>query len=396
MGLSQVVNYILPLLLIPYLINSIGLELYGVFIFFQTILFFSLTIVNYSYNITGVQRISAIAYEDSKEQIYNNIMYTRIFLCFLLIPIFMILSLYIELINKYNLEFYLFIFNIFGYSLFQSWFLQGNGNFKELMKINIIYKLIQFLLIIILITNESAFIYLCLIYGLTPLFMAIHEKFITRIYLTRLNIFNILKELHSNFYIFISLLIRNSNSSIVLFVIGLNFHSELLAIIGSLDKIVKAIRGVFDPIAQVLFQFVNKSKVTSKDKLRYINKLFLFSFIFGIFTALLMIIFPEYLQKLVFGIVDIKYNYYIYIFSVMPLLLILSNIFGIQSMLTFGYYSQYNTIMVISLFGTISLLYLFKDSLNLTVIAIPIIEIFVVIATIKYYIRIRNENSSTI
>ena len=54
----QAFNFILPLFTFPYLINTLQPELFGVTLYSQTIMLYFIIIIEYSYNITAIRKIS--------------------------------------------------------------------------------------------------------------------------------------------------------------------------------------------------------------------------------------------------------------------------------------------------------------------------------------------------
>jgi len=393
MGISQIVNYLFPLILIPYLIRILGLDLYGVYIIFQVIIFFGLLITTYSYNIIGVKQISNNLHNTNQiKMIFNDILSTKIVLFVIVFSLFSFLPFYIDEIMPFKLEFFFILLNILGYALFPNWYLQGLGRFKELMIINIIYKSLQFFLIILFVKSSSDFLLLNIIYGVIPLLMAIHSLKLAHVQKISFITKNIIKELRDNFRTFLSLLFRNSNSSLVILFIGLNFHLETVAIVGALEKIVKAVRSMFDPIFSVVFQHIN-IKDKKQNKFFYIDKMVLFGIVFGFIFMILFNTFQKEISLMVFDKYSESYNHIFSIFSIMPLLLILTNIFGIQTLITYNYENKYNNIMVISFIITLCFIVIFRNSIDSLILSLPFVEGFILILTYIYYKRIKKHEN---
>jgi len=391
---SQIVNYLFPLFLVPYLIKVLGLKLYGVYVIFQIIIFFGILLTSYSYNVTGVKRISNNLTNANKMQIiFNNIISTRILLAITVLCIFSLAPIFSDKIAPYKTEYYFILINILGYAIFPDWYIQGIGKFKMLMKLNIIYKSIQFFAIIFFVKTKNDFLILNIIYGFIPLLMSIHALYILNISKLIFNFQNILIEIKDNFKIFLSLLFRNANSSLIILYIGMRFQLDTVAVIGALDKIVKAVRGMFDPVFNVMFQYINK-KDQKINKLVLIHKMLSFAIVFGILFMLMFNIYRVELSNFLFNGYKTKYDIFFLIFSIMPMLLILTNIFGIQTLLTYNYKEEYNKIMFYSFIITLSSLLIFNHNIYILLLVIPLVELFILINTFLYYRRIKKHENN--
>ena len=58
LGLVQVTNYLLPLLVVPFLIRKIGIELFGLVSFAQAMVAYYNVVVDYGFNLTITQKIA--------------------------------------------------------------------------------------------------------------------------------------------------------------------------------------------------------------------------------------------------------------------------------------------------------------------------------------------------
>ena len=82
--LLNVVSYISPLLLIPYLIRVIGAEKYGIYIFAWTFVSYFVYLVNYGFDFTATKQI-AINKDNPNEisKIFSSVIIIRIFITIL-------------------------------------------------------------------------------------------------------------------------------------------------------------------------------------------------------------------------------------------------------------------------------------------------------------------------
>ncbi|MBD9514025.1 oligosaccharide flippase family protein [Pseudomonas sp. PDM22] len=123
--LIQLINYISPLLLIPYLTRTLGAEIFGVTAIGISIVQIACTITDYGFNLSATQQI---AESNSKQHIRETFYAVIICKILILIPVFIALSLFIELneqYSKYQIYFWLLLIPIAGQTFQPIWLFQG-------------------------------------------------------------------------------------------------------------------------------------------------------------------------------------------------------------------------------------------------------------------------------
>lgn len=74
----QLLNYLLPLITMPYLVSTVGMAGYGLLSFAQATMQYFILLTDYGFNIIGTQKI-ALAKDDvrKRNQIFNEIIMTK-------------------------------------------------------------------------------------------------------------------------------------------------------------------------------------------------------------------------------------------------------------------------------------------------------------------------------
>ena len=133
----QIINYVLPLLLIPYLIRVLGIDGFGIYSFILAIIMYGVRMSDYGFELSGTYHISRHRdNQDKKNEIFSSILMIKlaialIYIFFLTVAIFWIDKLYIHkelLFLSYGL--------IVGYLLFPIWFFQGMEKMRYIMLLN--------------------------------------------------------------------------------------------------------------------------------------------------------------------------------------------------------------------------------------------------------------------
>lgn len=170
LSMINVIGMIIPILLIPYLTRTIGLELLAVFLLVNTVVQFGVIVTDYSFNITGTRYIAA-----NKENISLALNEYAI-----IQRLKLIISIFYIFLSSFFLFFYLEInivvitlciaFGVIGNLFLAVWYYQGLSKLKGVALIASISKLIFFLFVILFVNNESNINLLIISYNL-PLFI---------------------------------------------------------------------------------------------------------------------------------------------------------------------------------------------------------------------------------
>ncbi len=297
--------YLIPLILLPYLIRVLGIENFGLLAFATATIAFFRGVVEYGFNLTGTQQISL--YKNDKNKI-NTIFSSIIISKFLLaISCFIILCFMIFTFDKFQSHANIFLFTfiiIFGDILFPIWFFQGIEKMKTITYIFILYKVIFIFLVILLVKEENDYI-------LVPVFDSIGSIIAATISLILIKVnYNvtfrmikmedILYQFKDSWHVFLSRISVILYTSINTFLLGLLTTNEEVGIYSIAEKIYMAIRGLMNPFVQALFPFLNRKYEESK-LLYYklVKKVSIVYFLILLFLSIILFTFNKELIYLI-------------------------------------------------------------------------------------------------
>lgn len=168
LGLSQGINLLVPVVIVPYLIKTVGIEKFGVIALVQTISSFFYIFTDYGFNITAVKSLSINRNDDLKvSEITNQVLSTKLFLTVISLPIFIGVSWYFLKENA-SLSFVLMSFMlVLGQAFFPIWLFQGLERNQYIASINLFAKLSFLFLLLLLVQKEQDFIWCNFLLGLT-------------------------------------------------------------------------------------------------------------------------------------------------------------------------------------------------------------------------------------
>ncbi len=156
LGSLQMVNYILPLITIPYIARVIGIEKFGILAIATALCMYFQVIIDYGFNLTGVKQVSM--HRDNREkliEIFGSILTIKLILVILS---FFILMTIVFTVDQYYKHYDVFIYTFglaIGQALFPVWFFQGIEEMKYVTLFNVFSKIIFTVLLFIYVTEED-------------------------------------------------------------------------------------------------------------------------------------------------------------------------------------------------------------------------------------------------
>ncbi|MBD8069404.1 flippase [Bacillus sp. PS06] len=354
LAILQGTNYILPLITLPYLVRILGPGNYGLIAFAQAFIHYFLLLTDYGFNLTATKQISINRDNQKKvSEILSNVLFIKLLL---MISSFTLLCILVFSIDKFKeyWPIYLLSFGmVLGNVLFPIWFFQGMEKMKYISILNIIAKLISTVSIFIFVNSKSDIYFVPLlnsigfvIVGLVSLFL-IYKHFDIRFEKPKVELLKI--QLIEGWYVFISTISVSIYTVSSTFILGIFTNNTVVGYYASGEKIVKAVQGLIQPVSQTVYPYINKLVSESRVKtLIFIRKLFVLVGSFTFVMSLFLFIFAEKLVNLVLGndfepsVIVVK------ILAFLPFIVGLSNVLGIQTMLTFNYKKAFSRIIIIS------------------------------------------------
>jgi len=377
----QIFNLLLPLITYPYLIRVLGKETYGLVVFAQAIIGYLLILVGFGFNMSATKDVSI--HRDNKEklsEIVSSVLIIKsVFFIISLIILVVVLWL-IPQVKDYKLLFYLTMWMCLYDVLFPQWYFQGIEQMKFITYITLVSRLIFFGLIFVFIHSPSDYLFMPVISGLGAIIAGLISLYII-FYIHRIQFSKqplpVLKK-----YFKESIPIFVSNVSIKLYgstnkvLVGAFIGMAEIAYYDLAEKIVSVIKLPQSIVGQTIFPKISRDK-----NLQFVKKYFYISLIINVILTGLTVAFTKPIILLLGGstMLDAKYIVWILVFTT-PFVA-MSNIWGFQLLIPFGYNKAFQKVILSSSFVYIILmisiwqLYYFSI-INISLVNL-IIEIFV-------------------
>jgi len=275
----QVVNYLLPLVTLPYLVRVLGPEKFGLIAFASAFIGYFTILTDYGFNLSATREISIHREEKEKvSEIFSSVMIIKFFLG---ISSFFILGLILAFIPKFGNDWlvYLFTFGmVLGNILFPVWFFQGMERMKHIAILNIVAKGIFTVCIFIFIRKIADYLYVPLINSVGFLVAGglslriVSKDFRVKFILPTIEA--IKHQLKEGWHVFISTMAISLYTVSNAFILGLFTSNTIVGYYSASERIIKATQGLLTPVSQTVYPYISQLVIESKERaLSFIRRL---------------------------------------------------------------------------------------------------------------------------
>jgi PST family polysaccharide transporter len=198
-------------------------------------------------------------------------------------------------------------------------------------------------------------------------------------------------------HVFFSSISINLYTTSSVFILGLLSNNIAVGYFSAAEKIIQAVKGLYVPISQAMYPYLSKMLHHNQTKgLNFIKKFTSYTGSAMFLICCFIFLMSEDIVKFILGQQYLASIPLLKIMSFLPLLALLSNIFGVQVMLNLGFKKAFSLILCLAAILSIILSLLLVPKFNAagTALNILIIEIFVTL-TMGIFLKVKlinNEN----
>lgn len=390
----QFLNVILPLVTIPYLIATVGLELYGLLSFAYAFSYFFQIIVDYGFNTSATRDIS-VAVENKRRVnlIFNEVFSTKILLIVAVGCIYTAIVFSFDRLSQHSTIYMWQFACVVGQGIFPVWFFQGVQQMRYITYINVFFKTIFTLAIFVFVKNPEAVWLVPFFNALGFIFAGIVSLFILYKYFEvrwqKISGLRIRRQLQRGMYLFLSevqiAVIANGNTLILGFFAG----DYAVGVYAAAEKIIRAIGSLQSPLINAVFPHISRSMKESYEKTMLNLKLFKkYIVLFFVFVTIILFAFAPLFFELIFRASMSESVLVFRIIVLFPLLSFLDQFYGKLILLTNGreqdFFKVFMWVSVISLFLSCILSFFYQQ--NGTAMASLISQCLIFLG-MHYYVR---------
>lgn len=256
----QGLNYIAPLLVLPYLMKVLGAEKFGYIGFSLAVCQYLMLIVDFGFNLSATKRI-AINKENHNRlnEIFSATIYSKILLLFISFIILLTIAA-IPQFAIYKETMFLMFLMVVGNAFLWVFLFQGMGNIRIVSVVNTIAKLSILPLTFILVKSSDDYLLAALIQSAVSVFAAIisiaiiiRKKWVK---LTSVCIKNCKEEIKESWPIFLSSAATSIYMALFVIALGYFCQADDVGRYSAADKIVRA--SIWIVVAPVIQSFYPK------------------------------------------------------------------------------------------------------------------------------------------
>lgn len=347
-------EYIVSFLTFPYLVRTVGISLFGSIAFAQSIIAYFNLFTDYGFNMTGPRDI---AKHDSKEErgvVFASIFGAKILLLLISIIPLMVLLWYVGKFTSYQSALFAVVYiGVVGNVISPVWFFQGIQQMRYITFVNTIARIVTAMGIFIIVQSEDDYLWAAFLQAVPPLiagcvsWVLLKRKFPE---VCRLSSWDgIKKALRDGWEIFASNIAINLYTGSNTVFLGMMTNSTVVGYFSSAQKIVSAIRQGLTPFTQAIYPHISKLIEADKNQaLTFIRKIMKFYCGGNLLISIVLLIFANPIIHLLMGNNYDESINMLRILALLPFIISLSQIFGVQTMLPYGMNKEFSRIIISS------------------------------------------------
>ena len=339
----QIVDKILPLVVIPYLMIVLGSEKYGYIGFSSAVIQYIILIVDFGFNLSATKKI-AVAQQQGKlevSKIFFSTFYAKLILLFISTCIVLIAIVAIASIKRYSSTILCMYPMVIGTVLTPTWLFQGIGRIRLLAIISSLSKLIILPLIFLFVNDNKDYNLAALIQssvyffaGLISVLIIIRLKLIS---LVKVPISSIKTEIQESFPLFLSSAATSAYTQLFTLILGLTSTPDVVGRYSSAEKIMRSLCfAIYNPINTAFYPRVSSlSSKNRQEAYRKLNKLVGLVLALMSLLSVVLFLFAKPIS-IVLGDGYEGVNFLLKILSPAPIAIALGAVFGQMGLVAMG------------------------------------------------------------
>ena len=396
LGALQGVNYILPLLTVPYLVRVLGPEYFGLLAFATATIAYFMLITDYGFNLSATRQISIHRDDKTKvNEIFSSVMMIKTALMLVSIVLMSLLVFSFEMFSQHWQVYFISFGIVIGQVLFPVWLFQGMERMKYITYLNIGAKTFFTICVFIFVQEQADYLMVPLLTALGFIITGVWSLYLVKkefaVSFSWQPMQTVKFQLAEGWHVFFSNMAISLYTISTTFILGLFTNNTVVGYFAAADKIVQDTKGLYVPVSQAIYPLIGKKIHEDKQVgLAFIKKS---TWIVGIGMFVIswtLFLLAEPIVHLLLGSQYQQSVLLLQIMAFLPFIIALSNIYGIQTMLNLGYKHAFSRILVMAAIIGLGLSFLLVpiyEDLG-AAITLLIVEVFVTVV-MYFYLKIK-------
>jgi len=371
LSIAKGLDYILPLIVYPYLAVVLGADKFGLVFFGQAFVEYFAILIDYGFDLSATREVSENRDKKNKlSEIVSSIFMIKMILLLISLLCFILIIFLVPKFRLYSSFYCFWFFTLIGRSYLSMWFFQGMEKMKFVTIIDAMLKITYTVLIFLFVKDETHFyrvpIYYAAGYGIACIFVirSMIINFKIQFYLCRLK--DAYQYFRSSTNFFLSRLSVSAFSNTNTFVTNMVLGNVYSAYYSAAEKLYRAIVSIYQPITLVLYPYMAKEK-----NIRFYRKAM--SLIMGLNMVLCIGVyaFSPFIVRVMYGSEFSTSADILRILSIVAMVQVPSILLGYPLLGTMGYSRWANNSVIAGSFFHIVMIMLMLNTMN--VFSIPLL-----------------------
>lgn len=313
MTILQILNSFFYLLIYPYLIRVLGVEVYGLFVFATSVTMYFSFFVNFGFDLPATKAIvENIENKEEVNKIVSNVFINKLFLFIISLIAFCLLAFFVPIIRNNFWVFLICLLQIFTNIIFPQWYFQAIQKMRVVTTIQLVFKILSLPLIFFLLKSKNdILIYTSIVSGTGILGGCVAFIILIKVYKIKFSLVDgqrIKKSYKEALPFFISLSAGTIKEQSIPILIGSFFGMKEVAIFDLANKLIIIPRTIFASLNSALFPIMIKDIQVSK-----IKKILRVEYLISASVIITIALFGKFIVKILGGS-QLADAYYVAIF----------------------------------------------------------------------------------
>lgn len=346
LSLLQVFTILFPLLTYPYLLRVIGLELYGVIVFAQTIINYVSLVINFGFNMSGARDV-AVHKEDKVRlsRIVSSTYLCKFILWIVCLIVYLSIISIVPFFRDYYWVYLLSFLLTLNELLLPIWFFQGIEKMKYITIVNLSARLLFVAAIFLFVREREDYLLVPFLNGIGTILAGGLSLYIV-LGKEKINLFVIpIKDLKlaykESFPLFVSSLSTQIYVNVNKLVIGSFLGMSEVSIYDMADKVLHLMKLPISMMAQAVFP-----KISRERNIRFVNRVMFLVTGIVLLAYICVFIGSDWIVYLFTGEYMKEASTIMRLLGVSAILVSFNGFLGGNRLVPFGYSSVYMKVMV--------------------------------------------------
>lgn len=362
----QVVNYLVPLVTLPWLTRTLGLEAYGQLGFATAVISYFILLTEWGFPLGATREVAIVKGDKTaRSEVFWDVMIAKLFLAFVSAVVLVVLVFHVPKLQEIAILLLITWLGVLAAAVSPLFYLQGVEKMSLMAVLNLAAKTASIPLIFVFVQNANDVLTAALIQATTLLIASALNLLslarMSEIVWVRPRIGRVFRVVRSTSSLFISNAAISLYTNSTTVILGFVANEAAVGMFVAAYTLIKAALSLMVPVSQALFPRLSYLLVHERPRAeQMLRRLFVLQSGFGFLVSLGVLVFSPFVVPLLLGGAFVKALPVLWWLAALPFLISASNVLGIQIMVPLGHNAAFSQILVVA--GLINIILAFPLS----------------------------------